>query len=204
MTLESNSNEVKKKSPNPGTLMTGLVIGGLLLAFGIHFYVNRNDSPPTISSAVDGLPGAAAATRAAPDLPVMTIDGRRLTLSQLRGKVVMLDFWATWCPPCRQEIPHLVRLAQRYGPKGLEVVGLTIENPQTDTEKVRLFMQRYGINYTVGFATDELFSAYIGPGQQPIPQTLLFDRQGQLITHMVGFNPKLDPQRLESIITRLL
>lgn len=65
-------------------------------------------------------------------------------------------------------------------------------------------MQRFQINYQVGFATEQIFSTYIGPGQQPIPQTLVFDRQGRLRAHLIGFDPKRDPQKLESLITRLL
>jgi thiol-disulfide isomerase/thioredoxin len=203
MAWQETDTQAKKKATNPGTLLAGLVIGGILAAFGIHLYSNWKLSP-TATAAIDGLPGAAEVSRPAPDLPVTTIDGRSLRLSALRGKVVLVDFWATWCPPCRREVPHLVELKQKYGPKGLEVVALTIENPQTEIEKVRAFAQKYGVNYTVGFATDELFTAYIGPGQQPIPQTLVFDRQGRLITHLVSFDPRSDPQQLESTIARLL
>jgi cytochrome c biogenesis protein CcmG/thiol:disulfide interchange protein DsbE len=184
--------------------MASLIVIGLLVAFGIQLYSHWNRPSTTVSAAIDGLPGTAAVARPAPDLPVMTIQGRSVRLSELRGKVVLLDFWATWCQYCRQEIPHLVRLTEKYKSKGLEVVALTIENPQTDTEKIRLFMNRFGINYTVGFATDDLFTKYIGPGQQPIPQTLLFDRQGRLMAHWISFNPRTDPQQMESAITRLL
>jgi len=179
-----------------------IVVLGTIIASGYYLYSRQPTfDPPT--AAIDGLPGTEGVSRAAADLPTRTMDGKAIRLGELRGKVVVLDFWATWCPPCREEIPHLVRLSERYRSKGLEIVGLTIENP-ADREKIQGFIQRFQISYQIGFATDEMFGTYIGPGEQPIPQTLVFDRQGRLQAHLIGFNPKRDPQRLESLITRLL
>jgi thiol-disulfide isomerase/thioredoxin len=179
------------------------VMLGMIIASGYYIY-SRMPAPEPAKAAVEGLPGAVGVHRIPDDYPTMTIDGQVLRMAALRGKVVVLDFWATWCPPCRQEIPHLVRLSDKYRPRGLEIIGLSIEEAATESEKVRGFMQRFQINYKVGFASEGMFATYIGPGEQPIPQTLVFDRQGRLQAHFVGFDPKRDPPKLESLITRLL
>jgi glutathione peroxidase-family protein len=98
----------------------------------------------------------------------------------------------------------LASLAEKYRQQGLEVVGLSIEDPATDRDKVQRFKERFRMGYHVGFTSMDMFESYIGPGQQPIPQSLVFDRHGRLQAHIVGFNPRRDPPRLESLITRLL
>lgn len=95
-------------------------------------------------------------------------------------------------------------MAEKYRKQGVEVVGLSIEDPSTDRDKVQRFKERFRMGYTVGFSSPELLEAYVGPGQQPIPQSLVFDRQGRLQAHLIGFDPRRDPPRLESLITRLL
>jgi thiol-disulfide isomerase/thioredoxin len=181
-----------------------LVVFGMVVTAGFYFYSRQPAFAPP-SGPIDGLPGTEGASRPAPDLSTRTIDGQALRLGAFRGKVLVVDFWATWCAPCREEIPHLVQLTEKYRSKGLEVIGLTIEDPAADAERIRRFMERFLINYTVGFATDDIFRTHIGPGEQPIPQTLVFDRQGRLQAHLVGFSSKRgDPQKLESLITRLL
>lgn len=186
-------------------LAAGIVCGTIAISgYLLYSYYAHVPSFGTPAAAIDGLPGAEGVRRPAPDLPTHTIDGKVLRLAELKGKVVVVDFWATWCPPCRQEIPHLVRLMKKYHSRGLEIVGLSIEDPEADAEKIRRFIKRYGINYTVGFATDRIFTSYIGPGEQSIPQTLVFDRQGRLRAHLIGFDPRHDPPKLESLIARLL
>lgn len=186
-------------------LAAGIVFGTIVISgYLLYSYYAHGPSFGTPTAAIDGLPGAEGVNRPAPDLLTRTIDGKVLRLADLKGKVVVVDFWATWCPPCRQEIPHLVRLMKKYHHRGLEIVGLSIEDPEADAEKIRRFIKRYGINYTVGFATDRIFTSYIGSGDQPIPQTLVFDRQGRLQAHLTGFDPRRDPPKLESLIARLL
>ncbi len=201
--MEHHSTESAQPSRSSSVWIAVLIFVGMILASGYYLYSKEPAFAPP-NAPIDGLPGTEGVSRVAPDLPTRTIDGRSLPLGQLKGKVVILDFWATWCPPCREEIPHLVQLTEKYQERGLEIVGLTIEDPTADLEKVQRFMQRFHINYPVGFSTSELFETYIGPGEQPIPQTLVFDRQGRLQAHLVGFDPRRDPQRLESLITRLL
>jgi|GEM_PF-312002 len=138
------------------------------------------------------------------DFAVTLVDGSTINLSDFRGEVLVLDFWATWCPPCREEIPHLVKLAEDNRDKGLTIIGLTIEDPKTEGETVKEFIKEYGINYRVGYATEEMVQEYLGPGQQPIPQTLIFGRDGRLASHLVGFHPIQTAIKLQKAVNKEL
>ena len=137
------------------------------------------------------LPGSAAtAAKVVPrDFDIPTMDGRTIKLSEYRGKVVVVDFWATWCPPCREEIPQLVRLAQQNRARGIEVIGLHIDDQGRSTQAaIRKFITSFDINYTVGIASNEMFTAYLGTEEDTIPQTLVFDRKGNAVAHFIGYD----------------
>ncbi len=133
-------------------------------------------------------------------IEVQTLDGKRVKLAQLVGKnrPVLIDFWATWCGPCRQEIPHLLALAKQYRGQGLTVIGLTIEDPNTDLAAVRDYAKRLGINYQIAFASLDTFRFFNGTQQPraPIPQTYVFAADGRLIKRLVGYNETLGKQML--------
>jgi len=147
--------------------------------------------PPATASQPSSQPAppTASAKSATPDFDVPTIDGRTIKLSAYRGKVLILDFWATWCPPCRQEIPQLVRIANQLRTKGVEVVGLHIDDQgQSSPQQIKKFIQDFDINYTVGMASNDMFIAYLGKDETAIPQTLVFDRNGKVVAHLVGYS----------------
>jgi thiol-disulfide isomerase/thioredoxin len=104
----------------------------------------------------------------------------------LRGQVVVLDFWATYCPPCRDEIPHLVRLQKQFGPKGLKVVGLNVGGDE-DRPKVPDFVRQYGIQYQLADPDDETVRLFLADNDA-IPQTFVLDRRGRLVRHFVGYD----------------
>lgn len=121
---------------------------------------------------------------------VTLLDGGGAKLSDLVGhdKIVLINFWATWCGPCRREIPDLVALQRDLRSKGIEVIGLTVEDPVMDSQKVREFSQRFGINYRIGFSPKEMFMAINGADPRGvIPQTFIFDRKGRLVDSARGF-----------------
>jgi thiol-disulfide isomerase/thioredoxin len=117
------------------------------------------------------------------------LDGRRARLEDLRGQVVVLDFWATYCPPCREEIPHLVKLQKQHGPKGLKVVGLNVGGEE-DQPKVPEFVKLYGIQYQLADPDDETVRLFLAQDDS-IPQTFVLDRQGRLVRHFVGYDSEV-------------
>ena len=114
-------------------------------------------------------------------------NGNRSVFSEYKGKVLILDFYATWCTPCRDSIPHLIGLQKKYEEQGLQVVGLNVGGPG-DEQLVPAFARQYGIQYTLARPDDDLASLLLA-GQDAIPQTFVFDRQGQLVQRFIGFGP---------------
>ena len=170
----------------PGRGMATAVVVTLIAAGGYMLFVS---SPATKGPKI-GLPGtpATGGINVPTDFDVTTTDGRSFRLSDYRGKVLVMDFWATWCPPCRKEVPQLVRLAATNRNRGLEVVGLHIDDKGRSTpEAIRGFISQYGINYKVGLAGDEMFFSYLGREDDTIPQTLVFGRDGRAIAHFIGY-----------------
>lgn len=151
--------------------------------------------PPVATSHGNG-----EAASAAPSGAWKQTDGRRATLEDLRGQVVVLDFWATYCPPCREEIPHLVRLQKELGPQGLKVIGLNVGGEE-DRPKVPEFVKLYKIQYQLADPEDETVKRFLLTDD--IPQTFVIDRQGRVVEHVVGFDSRVADQ-LERAITQAL
>jgi thiol-disulfide isomerase/thioredoxin len=128
-------------------------------------------------------------------------DGKKARVSDLKGKVVLLDFYATWCEPCRRETPHLVELHQKYQSQGLQIIGLNVGG-EDDYGQVPEYKKDYGIEYSLAIPEDELVEQLLGDNGN-IPQTFVIDRQGQLIRHMVGFSEARGPE-LDRLISSAL
>lgn len=134
---------------------------------------------------------------------VKTLGGKKIELNKLlgTGKPVVLDIWATWCGPCRQEIPHLVELADQYRKDGLIVIGLTTENYETQKERVKSFAKEYGMTYQVGFASEQLYMSFnSGSAAMRIPQTLIFGTDGKLVKRLIGYNNRIGREMLNSAV----
>ncbi|MFN4149683.1 MAG: TlpA disulfide reductase family protein [Candidatus Sericytochromatia bacterium] len=109
---------------------------------------------------------------------------KEITLSSLKGKLVLVNFWATWCPPCRMEIPTFIELKNEYGSKGFEIVGLATESP----EKLLAFMNENKINYPIGITNAKTYKDY--DDIQSIPTSFLIDKNGVIIKKYMGIQFK--------------
>ncbi len=112
-----------------------------------------------------------------------------MTLAEMRGNVVVLDFYATWCPPCRDEVPHLVKLERLYHKQGLRVVGLNVGGEE-DMAEVPAFVDEFKIQYQLGTPDIPLVYDLMGD-ESAIPQTFVFSRQGKLLRHFVSYSEEI-------------
>ncbi len=128
----------------------------------------------------------------AEDFTLLDIEGKKFSLSDYSGKVIILDFWATWCPPCVKEIPHFNELAKEYGDRGLVVIGISLD--REGVPAVKEFRKKYPIDYRVVMGNNEVaqaYSSYLPPEQRGgIPFTFVIDREGKIRHSFVGYRPK--------------
>jgi thiol-disulfide isomerase/thioredoxin len=124
-------------------------------------------------------------------------DGNTKKLKDLQGKVVILDFWATYCPPCLVEIPHLKELQAKYGKDNLEVIGLHVGG-EDDRPKVPQFADKLKIDYTLATPENEL-TRFVFANTDSIPQTAIFDRKGKLVKKIVGFDAQIKKELDDTI-----
>ena len=165
-------------------------IAGILLValvVGLGGIVRRMRQPPEESPAAQAAVAEPTTVRffrdpkPAPSFTVTTIDGKTISMDSLRGKVVLLNFWATWCPPCRAEIPDLVALQNKYADK-LVILGISEDEGSTDA--VRRFAEQFKINYPIAMTTAEIQKAF--PGVNGLPTTFVVDPQGRMVQKHVG------------------
>lgn len=121
----------------------------------------------------------------APDFSLFDVYGRKRNLSDFKGKVIILDFWATWCPPCRFEIPHFVELYEEYREKGLEIIGVSLD---LNKAKVEAFIEENGVNYPVLMGDRDVTELY--GGIVSIPTTFILDRDGVMRKRYIGYRDK--------------
>lgn len=122
----------------------------------------------------------------APDFVLPSLDGKEVRLSSYRGKVVILDFWATWCPPCRVELPHFIELYEEFQDDGLEIIGISLD--RTSSREVASFVKDWKIPYIIVMGTPDVVSSY--GGIRGIPTTFVIDRSGKVYRKYVGYRKK--------------
>jgi len=188
----------------PGRIIATIVVAVLVATIGYFMFSSGRSRVAAVPDlAIPGKP-AEEAKNALPDFTIPTVDGRTIKLSDYRGKVLVIDFWATWCGPCQQETPHLARIARENGARGVEVVGLHIDDRGKSTQQqIRDFAKKMGVTYTIGLATDEMFIAYLGRDEDTIPQTLVFGRDGKLKAHLIGYGEQ-ESHVLDEAVNRAL
>jgi cytochrome c biogenesis protein CcmG/thiol:disulfide interchange protein DsbE len=133
----------------------------------------------------------------APAFTLQDTNGKTVNLSDYKGKVVILDFWATWCPPCRAEIPNFVELQKEYGKQGLAVIGVSLD--EGGVPGVAAFAKAQGINYPIVMGNQDVAAAY--GGIEAIPTTFVIDAKGNIVAQHQGYTEKSE---FEAEIKKLL
>ncbi len=137
-----------------------------------------------------------SSANAAPDFEFKALDGKSYSISSFKGKVILLDFWATWCPPCRTEFPHFVELHNEYKDKGLVIIGCSLDKTQGPVEE---FAKKNNVEFILTMCNNTHTELY--GGVKGIPTTFIIDRQGNIVEKIVGGRPKA---YFEGIIKPLL
>lgn len=188
----------------PGRIIATLAVAFLVATVGYMLLTGHPEGDDRIMLELPGTQVSTSSARMPPDFEIKTIDGRSIRLSDYRGKVVVLDFWATWCPPCREGTPQLVRIANEKRDRGVEVIGLHIDDRgRSSPGAIRKFAEQFNVSYTIGLATDDMFTSYLGTADDTIPQSLVFDRSGKAIAHFVGYS-RSSAQELDEAVNRAL
>lgn len=129
---------------------------------------------------------SSATSAPAPGWELQSVDGKTVRSSDFHGKVVVLDFWATWCPPCRAEIPGFIELQKQYEKQGLVVIGVSLD--QGGAETVKAFARKFEVNYPIVLANEKVVSDF--GGVEAIPTTFVIDQQGRIVSKHIGLSSK--------------
>lgn len=140
---------------------------------------------------------ANAADAAAPAFSMRSLEGRTVRLADFRNRPVILDFWATWCGPCRASMPHLSTMQSRYSNRGLAVIGASVD--ETGPVPVKRFAEKLGVKFTIAMANDAVLDAY-GPIRS-IPTTFFINRRGEIVRRVVGY---IDPETMDGYVQEIL
>ena len=137
----------------------------------------------------------------APDFALEDLSGNKVTLEQYRGQVVLLDFWATWCPPCLESIPTLIELQEKYGEQGFVVLGVSLDDHiQFNNGYMKKFKDHFRINYTIVKGEMKVALDYYGDEKMAVPTAFVINREGEIVDRHVGYSPGV----LEKSIKKLL
>ena len=161
---------------NPLALVVAAVVAAAMLYFGFH--MARRSTPRT----------AITKSTVAPDFTLESLDGKNVRLSDLRGKAVLLNFWATWCGPCKIETPWLVELQKQYGSQGLQVIGVAMDD--SSKEDIAKFAKEMGMNYPVLIGKEAVGDAY--GGVPALPETFFIGRDGKIVGKIMGLESESD------------
>lgn len=190
---------------SPLRIVATLFVLTLLATFGISS-CNSNDESSNVSvsqpsvkvttSRRSAVPAPAALNSlpaAVRDAELISAEGEPIKLSDYSGKVLLVNLWATWCGPCRLETPELVKLHKEYHQRGVEMVGLSTEDPEASAASVRDFVRAFNVDYRIGWASRDV-SLTLMQGRESIPQSFIINRDGRIIKRFIGFRPGVEPE----------
>ena len=159
---------------NPLALVVVALVVALMLYVGFHMARRTGSTPRLAKSTI------------APDFSLESLDGKNVRLSDLRGKAVLLNFWATWCAPCKIEMPWFVELQNQYGREGLQVVGVAMDD--ASKEDIAKFAKEMGVNYPILIGKESVGDQY--GGIPALPETFFIGRDGKMVDKIIGLKGK--------------
>ena len=176
---------------DPVILIVVAVVISLMLVFGIQ-KTRRGSSSGSLQGGGSSLQG-----QVAPDFSLASLNGEKLKLSDFRGKAVLLNFWATWCEPCKVEMPWFVDLQKKYGSQGLQVLGVAMDD--ASPKDIDEFAKKMGVNYPIVIGKEAVGDQY--GGIPYLPSTFYIDRQGKVVERVFGL---VSRSEIESNIQKAL
>jgi thiol-disulfide isomerase/thioredoxin len=179
---------VQHNRRNPLALVVVAVVAAAMLYFGLH--MARGSGP-------NRRPLGMAYGTPAPDFTLESLDGKTVSLSEYKGKAVLVNFWATWCGPCKIETPWLVELQNEYGSQGLQIVGVAMDDSGKD--EIARFAKDMGMNYPVLLGKEAVGEAY--GGVPALPESFFIGRDGKIVDKIMGIEGKSD---IEAAIKKAL
>jgi thiol-disulfide isomerase/thioredoxin len=156
----------------------------LYLCIGVPGFAGCNQHAGDPAAPVGAVITAGLIGSRLPEFSIKDFQGRQVSSQELRGKVVLVDFWATWCEPCKREMPGYQQLLDRYGPKGFVVIGFKFDTMKDVEDPVR-FAKRLGVHYSLAVATEDVRQKF--GGIEGLPTTMIYNRQGVLREKIIGF-----------------
>ena len=153
------------------------IVVALAISLMLVFAYRATGKQPTQAAAPTG------AGKPAPEFALQSLDGKTIHLSDYRGKAVVVNFWATWCQPCRVEMPWFVELQKQYGPDGLQILGISADE-DTSTDELGKFAKGMGVNYPILLGKEKVEEEY--GGIQFLPVTVYVDRDGNVVDKVFG------------------
>jgi thiol-disulfide isomerase/thioredoxin len=203
----SQTNEVNQiRFWTPLRVACTVIALGLVAAFGVSS-CNSNDPTSTTNA---NQPAATTRPAAMATLPQPILDaenkastGGPIKLGNYSGKVLLVNLWATWCGPCRMETPELVKLHKEYQSRGVEMIGLSTEDPAASAESVSDFIREYKVDYQIGWAKPEVAQTLM-QGRGSIPQSFVIARDGRIVRRFIGFRPDQTPGLIKAALEEAL
>ncbi len=157
---------------------------------------------PTLTPEPEPLPGPSGPLRFLPERilerEIKALDNKSFRLANFQGKVLVINLWASWCGPCRREIPEYEKVRQEYAGRNVEFIGLTTEDPRLSAERVHRFLRNNSFGFRLGWADHELARTLMRG--TAIPQTLVIDAEGKVVSHWAGFSAGQSGNRLRQSI----
>jgi thiol-disulfide isomerase/thioredoxin len=163
---------------SPLALVIAVIVVTGMLYYGLH--AARRTASANVPSILKSSP--------APDFTLDALDGKSMRLSDLRGKAVLLNFWATWCSPCKIEMPWFVELQKEYGPQGLQILGVAMDDSGKD--EIAKFAKEMGVNYPVLIGKEAVGDAY--GGVPALPESFFIGRDGKIVDRIIGLKGRSD------------